>query len=348
MGIELILVFSFCLNIIVYFSKTENLDTTQWIQTFLLFILTYFGIYSVSKKQIRNIKQIVSAVKIAILFCASLSFLQMTIGYGEIKWLDNPFGNNANLYAHKLNILAPIPRAHGFYIEPSYNALVAICMLPVIALLKSNRERNFYMVIISIWLIATRSFSGLLTIFFILLLKIIFARQKSRFDALIILFYGVAVSGYVFTRFESIAQPGTSAYFRIVSPLKIFASNFAENPLGVPLGVRETLVISSDQRLENTLTTSIDNGWLYILIYFGVVGVFFLMLIGLYCVKMCIKLKDAGSQYWMFGLLPLFTLGFTGGITLPEYILLNGIMISLIRGNLPQDSIAISERGQRI
>ena len=347
-GIALILIFSFCLNIIVYFTKTERLDTTQWIQTFLLFILTYYGIYCASKELNRRTKQLVSAVKIAIVLCASFSTLQMTIGFGKINWLDNPFGNNLNLYAHKLDLLAPISRAPGFYIEPSYNALVAICMLPVVALLKSNRERNFYLVVLSIWLVATRSFSGLLTISFILLFKVIFSRKKSWIDALILIVYGLAVSGYAFTRFESITKPGTSAYFRIVSPLKIFTSNFAEYPLGVPLGVRETLVISSDQRLENNLTTSIDNGWLYLLIYFGIVGVIFLMLIGLYCVKLCMKLKDAGSQYWVFGLLPLLTLGFTGGITLPEYILLNAVMISLIRGYLPQVVITTSGEGRRI
>jgi len=334
--IKMMILFSFCLNIIVYFMEADNLDGIQWIQSFALFNLTYYGIYSVSRDSLKNTTILVSAIRIVIPVCFAFSLLQSSIGFGRYHWLDIPFGNFSNLNTHKLNSLASVSRAPGFYIEPSYNALVAICLLPVVALLKSNRQRWIYMSLISLWLLATRSFSGLMTMSIILLLKVLFTKKKSSIDIFILVIYALVISGYTLSRIESITQPGSSAYFRLISPIKIYTTNLEKFPLGVPLGVREMLVISSSERLEDNLVTSIDNGWLYILIYFGLFGIVFLTMIMVYCLRLSLKLRNLGSEYWVFGLLPVFTLGFTGGITMPEFILLSGVMISLIRGHLVQ------------
>jgi hypothetical protein len=149
--------------------------------------------------------------------------------------------------------------------------------------------------------------------------------------------YGIGISGYLISRFKSISEPGSSAYFRLISPIKIFATNLGEYPLGVPLGLREMLVISSDERLERNLVTSIDNGWLYILIYFGLIGLVFIASIMIYCLRLSIKLKKLGNDFWIFGFLPLITLGFTGGITMPEFILLYAVMINMIRSFSKQE-----------
>jgi hypothetical protein len=180
--------------------------------------------------------------------------------------------------------LAALPRANGFYSEPSVAgwfmsfavalALGARRLYPVLSMLTAA--------ICSLAAMATLSLTGVLGPAIVLAVYILFVRDRL---AVKLFWLALAGSGFaiaihyahqlgILARFHNFDVPGTSIYFRVTAPYSLIAESLDRFPLGYPLGQTD-FIASRDYYInwENGSQTNIDNTLFMVVFYFGLLGV---------------------------------------------------------------------------
>ena len=180
--------------------------------------------------------------------------------------------------------LAILPRANGFYSEPSVAgwfmsfavalALGARRLYPVLSMLTAA--------ICSLAAMATLSLTGVLGPAIVLTVYILFVR-----DQLAVKLFWLALAGSgvtiaihhahqlgILARFHNFDLPGTSIYFRVTAPYTLVTESLDRFPLGYPLGQTD-FIASRDYYInwENGSQTNIDNTLFMVVFYFGLLGV---------------------------------------------------------------------------
>jgi hypothetical protein len=195
-----------------------------------------------------------------------------------------PLGPGGEIYAP--SPLAALPRANGFYSEPSvagwfmtFAAAVALVARPLHPLLGTLTAA-----LCSAGAMATLSLTGILGPALIWSGYLLLVRDDLRFKAVagLVAVVGIGVALQqahelgILSRFGHLETPGTSIYFRLTAPYRLIGESLERLPFGHPLG--QTDFIASRHyyiNWEGGSQTNIDNTLLMIVFYFGLLGIAF-------------------------------------------------------------------------
>ena len=140
------------------------------------------------------------------------------------------------------------------------------------------------------------------------------------------------------SRFKELGVPTSSAYYRIVAPLKVLKDVLVNEPLGEPFGqIEKTLrgynLLSGGEKL-----TSLDNGIYILVFYFGWAGIAFLAFLIYRLMKSLFR--PAGINELILLTYILLSLPFSGGIMSPEYVFMLVMILYQFRVSSPFESFA--------
>lgn len=248
--------------------------------------------------------------------------------------LYNPWGSHQYLYQYDYALQLGSIRAPGFYLEPSFNALVLTSLLFMCLMLQ-------YKPILAIALATagvacTRSLSGLLILLAISAVTLRARRHLTRSGGglhMLLAFGGVGlvISGftsYIQTRALSGTVEGTSTNYRLVAPIPILRNVLVHSPLGEPLGAVRQVISSYGLLNGSKAGSSLDNGLYLLVFYFGWAGVLGILVVVGRLLPRAREAPFTGRALLLFTLLTLLN---TGGIFLPEFILLSCLVLAVWR-----------------
>lgn len=282
-----------------------------------------------SKDPARLSETLATSMFAALVVIVALSALQVIFGaMGNVVFF-NPFGGNQYLYQYDpLIAFNPIPRAQGFYLEPSYLAFMVGSLAVILFML---RYRVYWVTILALaGMGCARSATGLLLT--LLIATILLLRNSRRIavsvPALLLLALPAAIATwpYLDDRIGSVNVVGSSAYYRLLGPLEVLTDVLTVAPMGYPMGSVERILPQYQLLNGAAVGGSLDNGFYLIVFYFGwfgVVGV--LAIIGWAFVA--VLRSGRRSLAWMGPVWVVGSLGFSGGIFLPEFAVTTALVI---------------------
>jgi putative colanic acid polymerase len=313
-------------------TRMEGSDPLSFSRTLALFILAVAvviaGSAGLDPGFVRS-TAFSSAISTTLLIVVGLSVLQVAAGSLGSEAFFNVFGRFQYLYEYQPYLqFNPIPRAQGFFLEPSYDAFV-IGTLTLISLLTGRHFRGTAAIGI-LGVVMSRSATGLL----LLIIVGVVVALRSRPGASILVLTGLAVVGlasgsYLQARLQSFSTSGSSTNYRLVAPLQVLQDTLLETPIGHALGSVSNILLGYDLYNGAELGTSLDNGLYVFVFYFGWVGI--LLIAGLAVLAARAMLRHRSSTWgavaplWLFG-----TLFFSGGIMLPEYAVMIALLIATL------------------
>ncbi|OIQ87461.1 putative colanic acid biosynthesis protein [mine drainage metagenome] len=265
---------------------------------------------------------------IALIVVVVYSVAQVIAGAAGSEALFNPFGGHQYEYQYNPHLLAhSIPRAAGFFLEPSYDAFVIGAL--AVALIAIGGAPIPAVVLALAGNAAAQSATGLLLFGLILAVLALKSRRGVATAAIAGLgIVGAAFSNYLFQRIHSITDLGTSGNYRIVAPLAILRDVLTEHPLGLPLGSIYSVVPKYGLSMVGVdQTRSIDNGYYVVVYYAGWLGLL-LVLVAFALVLRRLAALRVGQLYdwivplWLFG-----SFAFSGGIVAPEFAFMSALVI---------------------
>lgn len=337
------LIYSICaltaISGVVAMLSPEDADLVQYLRTLALLMLAFSIVaigWSGVDPHFLDSKWFHKAVLGALIAVVTLSVGQVIVGAMGSTALFNLFGQFQYLYQYNPHLeFVDIPRAQGFYLEPSYDAFV-ICTLAVI-LFCLNKSRKLAAFLATCGLFACQSASGLLLLVVILICVAIRAKPSvGAVSAAILAFVGWLAGPYLFVRLGTLDESSTSANYRIVAPLRVLSDVLLNKPLGEPLGSIAQVLAKYGLQNGTTQGTSLDNGFYVIVFYFGWIGVMALFLFVASMLFLSVRRArvDAGITW----LAPIWLLGsfmFSGGVILPEFALMSWFVIVSFRHYFP-------------
>jgi putative colanic acid polymerase len=303
---------------IVVALSTSDVSVGTFFSTFALlsFSLVAFTIQVSSEGWLLS-RSFDRVCRFTLLLVSTLAVLQAVTGSRGSSEFFNPWGSRQYLYQYNpLFQFNPVPRAAGFYLEPSYCAFVIGTVFVLLCLARSRL--NYLDTALAVaGMAATRSATGLVLLTIVLVLIAI--RQRSWLvlgcSVAVIAFLGNYISG----RISSISSTGSSGNYRYAAPLEVLNYVLSQRPLGAPLGSIDSVIKTFDLQNGNTRGGSIDNGFYLIVYYFGWFGVLACCLAVLLAFRLAFKNWNSGLTFlgpvWLIG-----SLLFSGGIFLPEFV----------------------------
>jgi putative colanic acid polymerase len=262
-----------------------------------------------------------------------LCIAQVTVGHiTGSDVLYNPFGSHQYLYALDMTTASAggLVRAKGFFLEPSFCALVLLTLWLVCIL------RNYRVVATSIiaalGIIATASVVGLLACAAFVVVFWATGRHRFWWGTLMPLLGVCALAGiiafgsssYMSRRLLEIQIPGTSGYRRVTAPLSMMRETLTFYPTGILLGGADQYVASFGVLHGAGVGLSVDNGIQLLVFYFGWFGL--AAVIALFCSAVVFLLRR-DRQRALVAWYSLLALLFTGGVLVPEYVFLQILVL---------------------
>lgn len=317
----------------LFSSETEAGGYLSTLALFLLSSLIVSSAFGEQKWWTFSSTWFTRALLLALIATVALSVGQVVLGYLGSDALFNPFGDHQFLHKYQANIgLVEFPRAHGFFLEPSYDAFVIGALAAT--LISLRRFVRLTAVLSVVGLIACQSATGLVLLVVISVLIALRSRPAIALGA------GAAVSGviiftgdYLWIRLASSGTEGSSAHYRIVAPLQVISDVLHTHPLGMPLGSIEKVVGSYGLGMAGVQAKSLDNGFYVIIFYFGWAGVILLLVLLHAVLKLASKTGTTGYA-WIAPLWLFSSLFFSGGIMAPEFALMSFLVITSFRLSL--------------
>lgn len=237
--------------------------------------------------------------------------------------LYNPFGEHTYMGAYKVERFAGegFARAPGFYLEPSFCAFMLFFLVSAVLIRVRQKGAGNWFLLGLLGTAIVGSATGLLAMAVLgMTMAVTHARKRATRILLSVVLFTVVVfasSIILYSRLNEIGVEGTSGYWRLIAPLIILSKVFAEYPFGVPFGQIEAFLLPLGLQHGDTVGSSIDNGVYFLAFYFGWFAVPLPIFLAYKYLKKIIDGDSAGAIYWWF---VLFSLQFSGGILLPEYI----------------------------
>jgi putative colanic acid polymerase len=324
-------------------ASPEFSDGVSFARTLLLMLLSsaviVSGFYSRPREFIRS-PHFAKALFFALIVVVGLSVLQVLTGAMGSVALFNPFGANQYLYQYQpyLQYVA-VPRAQGFYLEPSYDAFVVGTL--TVCLLALGRYKIPAVALGFVGLLACQSATGLLL--FVVVALVIGVRSNPRvgLSALALLAALLWFAGpSLFNRLSSIGTASSSANYRLVAPLEVMQNILSSGPFGYPLGSISDVMATYGLQNGTSAGSTLDNGFYVVIFYFGWAG---LIALGAWLVAtLRYVFRAAGDQSDLVRAVPLWLFScmfFSGGIVLPEF----AISLWLVISCLPQKNASNGE-----
>ena len=307
-------------------------NSIQFLRTFLLVLMTVSCIgWSISGKLKKDLGKKLDAMLIGLVILSGISITQAILGYKYGVFVTNPLGNFSYEYQYKADLNSSLTRASGLYSEPSFNALVCISYAPLVLSIQTPRKRGIYILILVLYMISTFSLTGILTLGLILFLSVWDGKKIKIFPFLSLLVLLSLTIDYIFQRINTLNVEGSSANFRIIAPLKAIFEILPLNLAGIPLGSLEPTILEFGFLNGSKVGTSIDNGLLLLILYFGLIGFGIIGIIVFFTISSARKMYKSNLLGWQMVLVPLLSLNFNGGIFLPDFICVMTFMIVTIR-----------------
>lgn len=319
-----LLIWPICVYV-MYEMLGGSADLTEFSKTYLLWVYAISAIILISfaplKRTINySFEFLIALVVITVFSLAQILFFKLL----GSTLLYNPFGAYTYMGEYQIERFSgdEYSRAPGFYLEPSFCAFVIFFLTAAILISNDkNRAFNWLLAFSLLSVVITGSASGMIAIPSLIIVRAI-AILKSKLLKLILVFVTpvlIVIFGEIFLshRVEEIAVEGSSGYWRLVAPLIILTKVFAEYPLGVPFGQIEAFLLPLGLQHGTNTGTSIDNGVYYLAFYFGWFVVPFVAGLLYKFLQSMFRGDVTGVTYWWF---ILFSLQFSGGVLLPEYI----------------------------
>ena len=310
-------------------------DASNYLSTLSLFLLTSFIIsnaFGQLKWEALSSDKFSTAIFLALSLIVTLSVGQVALGTLGSDALFNPFGEHQYLHTYKANIgLVQFPRAHGFFLEPSYNAFVIGTLATTLLCLK--RFSRLSVILAVAGLVASQSATGLVLLLVIAGLIAFRSRPAIAIGALTIVLTVVLYAGdYLWIRLLSSNTEGSSAYYRIFAPLQVLLDVLQNHILGMPLGSVEQVMGGYGLNMAGVQATSLDNGFYVVVFYFGWLGILLLLTL-LYSVLKISRSSGLGSYNWIAPIWLFSSLFFSGGIVAPEFGIMSFLVIASFRLN---------------
>jgi putative colanic acid polymerase len=254
--------------------------------------------------------------------------------------LYNPWREHQYFYSYDVASQFGVTRAQGFYLEPSFNALVLIAVFAMLMLRKKVRGLDY--ALLSVGLLATRSLAGLLVAFTLSLAILAgprFANHRYLRALVLVLLpvFAWIASTYVANRMETLSVVGSSVNYRVAAPLRMVTDVLKTHVLGMPLGSVDRVYRTYGVLNGTEVGTSLDNGVYLIVYYFGWPGLA-LLTVGAF-IGGCHFLRHPGERTIVAMLFVFLSLTFSGGIFLPEYQLLIALVVLSARHPLPPEQL---------
>lgn len=272
----------------------------------------------------------------ALVVAASYSALQYLSGAAGSAALYNPWRGHQYLYQYSFAEQFGSIRAPGFYLEPSFNALVLGTLLFVCLML--NTRNMLSLAIATVGIACTRSLSGLAVLLLLAVVALVARGEEGNgrvirriFGLLGVTYVFWQFTGYIETRALSGRVAGTSTNYRLVAPLRIVRDVLTESPLGQPLGSVEHVLGSYGLLNGAKAGVSLDNGLYLLVFYFGWIAVCALVFGVIRLLMAARSARYSGGVLLGFLLLALVN---TGGIFLPEFVLLTCLVLLVWRFQL--------------
>jgi len=336
--IVILLVSAYC-GLVAIMNPGNTTDIWNFSTTFCLLVLAMvvmlLGTQRMGSESLEDVKV---AMRIALLVIVAYSVAQVVSGSLGSEALFNPFGDHQFRYQyHPYLADNPIPRAQGFFLEPSYDAFVIGSLSVALLALGAPMLSTVGLCVVGMG--ATRSATGMLLIVVVLIALAL--RNRIRVALPLIATLGVFVLAflpYLEMRLSSTGDTGSSANYRLLAPLPMLGDIVQQSPLGFTLGSIYDVV----PRFHLTMvgaeqTISLDNGDYVIVYYFGVVGVLFLVGAASYAIREAFfnhstPARVAIVPIWIFG-----SLLFSGGIVAPEFALMTFLVIASGNANAGEE-----------
>lgn len=297
------------------------------------------------------------AIRLALGTVVLLSVAQTITGSMGSLVLFNPFGDFQ--FQHRYNPhleFNPVPRAHGFFLEPSYDAFV-IGALSVALLCRGAYFRST-MVLALIGMASCQSATGLILILGIAMLIAVKSSPKVAVPiafggAVLLVYFG----DYLRSRVESIADVGSSGNYRLIAPLQVIGDVLTTHPLGMPLGSIYDVIPTYGLVMDGVeQTISLDNGVYVVIYYFGWFGMLMLGLLFAWACHSLFRRSPSMTDRRYDWVVPVWLVGsllFSGGIMAPEFGIMTWLtVISFVesrrkKGDLFGADEAVAKRGYR-
>jgi len=340
-------------------SRGANPDVLQYFRTYALWSFASLVVLAAFISPVKKIffkvwsLEKISFLCLSILCAFSLMQVVLFAGWGSVI-LYNPFGDHQYLGKYDVSRFAAsyIVRAAGLYLEPSFNAFIAITLYVVCLLGKFRLRSSSALTLLSLF--AIQSMIGLLA--FVALWMFIVMRALIGKDeafkkvwirlglvnlmlALVVAYTG-GVSGVInivsgvsgvswLSRIEELGKPSTSGYYRIVAPLGMLKDVLVNDPLGKPFGQIEQTLGYYHLLNGTQFGKTLDNGMYLLVFYFGWVGIAFLAFL---LIRTVMLINSQGDMNELILLVfTLLSFQFSGGILLPEYVLMLVMVIYQFR-----------------
>jgi putative colanic acid polymerase len=264
-----------------------NIDLSiEFFKSYALYIQSLFIVFIVftcKPRKIVHIESILKSVRYIQIIVAIFAILQFFLfDYFGSDILYNPWGSHQFNKAYDPSMYANA-RSVGFYLEPSFLALVSLSLFFSRHILDRRVTLGNLTVTCLIILASESSFGSLV---FILLTLFICRKLAFRFSlyltfaiALIVLCVVLIDLDYVMTfdlfRLNELANQDSSGYWRLVAPLVFFENNLIALLSGFPFGSMEKNLDSYflfDRDYGKWQGTAIDNGIYVLIYYFGLLS----------------------------------------------------------------------------
>ncbi|MGG6380030.1 putative colanic acid polymerase WcaD [Paenarthrobacter sp. NEAU-H11] len=305
----------------------------NYVQTFALFVLaTFIVASSFGPIHVGIVKSeaFSRSLLLALAAVVAISIGQVVLGTLGSSLLFNPFGTHQYLHEYKPYIgIVQFPRAHGFFLEPSYNAFVIGSVAAALLCLKRFSKTTTVLTVLG--LIACQSATGLLLLVFLLALVASRSRPAIAIAAAGLIFGVILYAGdYLWIRLLSFGTEGSSAYYRVFAPVEVLMDVLADAPLGMPLGSVEQVMSRYGLEMAGVQATSLDNGFYVIIFYFGWLGVLLLILM-LAATLYASRIRSSSAFAWVAPIWLFASLFFSGGIMAPEFAVMTFIVVARYR-----------------
>jgi len=309
-------------------------STLDFVSTLLLCLVTSFFIVAGTESSLppATVGALMNGSFFALVAIVALSVSQVALGSLGSDALFNVLGpfQYQNQYDPQL-AYTQIPRAQGFFLEPSYDAFVIGSLS--MALITTGRRTLATLVLAFVGLGACQSATGL--ILFLLVTMILVLRSRPQVAVPLVgagCLLLILVGGSLATRLSSIGDVGSSANYRLVAPLRVLTDVLTDHPFGLPLGSIYEVVARYGLVMDGAgETVSLDNGVYVLVYYFGWFGVAFLALLAMWVIGGLVSKGARDHDLNARALVPLWLYGsllFSGGIVAPEFGLMSWLTIT--------------------
>lgn len=307
-----------------------------WKSQAIIFTTACYLFFSVNGRLLLERSTFIRALKFSLLILSVFLLLQFSTFY-VLGWqgLFGVFGDYSYMGVNHDAVTQGSIRCYGFYLEPSYCAMVVLFLGACLAVL---RQLNYvWMAVILVDILFIKSVFGF-AVYFVLLAYFAYIKGMIALRLtprhLVYLAAGLSTISVLFisgvfdpilSRFDELYTPGTSGYFRFIAPGALMVDTLLNHPFGYGPGSVEAVMSLQNISLgENKTQLSLDNGIYLLILYYGAFGLLSVLYLIFSSVRHFLLGEDRKS--FMF-IMILMSLNFTGGgIFNLEYIFLVALL----------------------